>query len=64
MSHGGLSTASRRNSAEQIIRLLRQADVEPGRGRKVPEVCKTLGIHEVTCDRWRREYGGLKVDHA
>jgi putative transposase len=40
-------------SAEQIIGLLRQADVELGKGRRVPEVCKTLGIHEVTYGRCR-----------
>jgi putative transposase len=54
-------------SAEQIIGLLRQADVELGKGRKVPEVCKLIGVHEVTYDRCRRpptEYGGLKVDKA
>jgi len=56
--------ARKRYSAEQIIGLLRQADVELGKGRKVPEVCKTLGIHQVTYYRWRREYGGLKVDQA
>lgn len=45
--------ARKRYSAEQIIGLLRQADVELGKGRKVPEVCKALGIHEVTYYRWR-----------
>jgi transposase-like protein len=56
--------ARKRYSAEQIIGLLRQADVELGKGRKAPEVCKALGIHKVTYYRWRREYGGRKVDQA
>ncbi len=51
-------------AAEQIIGLLRQADVELVKCRNVPEFCKTIGVHEVTYDRWRREYGGLKVDRA
>ena len=56
--------ARNRYAAEQIIGLLRQADVELGKGLKVPEVCKAIGVHEVAYYRWRREYGGLKVDQA
>lgn len=51
-------------TSEQIIGLLRQADIELGKGRNMPEVCKAVGVHEVTYYRWRREYGGLKVDQA
>ncbi len=32
-----------------------------GKGPKVPEVGKTLGIHDVTYDRWHREFGEPKV---
>jgi hypothetical protein len=49
---------------EEIIARLRQAEVLIGEGRKMPEVVKTLGVHEVTCYRWRREYGGLQVSQA
>jgi len=35
-----------------------------GEGKKVPEVVKTLGVHEVTYYRWRKEYGGLQVSQA
>ena len=35
-----------------------------GQGQKVAEVVKTLGVHEVTYYRWRREYGGLNVSQA
>ena len=35
-----------------------------GEGKKVPEVVKSLGIHEVTYYRWRKEYGGLQVSQA
>ena len=49
---------------EEIIAKLRQAEVLLGEGKKVPEVVKTLGIHEVTYYRWRKEYGGFKVSQA
>lgn len=49
----------KRHSPEQIVAMLRQADVELGTGRKVPEVCKQLGISEQTYYRWRQKYGGM-----
>ena len=54
----------KRYSTEQIITKLRQAEVELGRGLKTPQVCKTLGISEQTYYRWRKEYGGLRLDQA
>lgn len=49
----------KRHSPEQIVAMLRQADVELGKGRKVPELCKQLGISEQTYYRWRQKYGGM-----
>jgi transposase len=49
---------------EEIIAKLREAEVLLGEGKKVPEVVRTLGVHEVTYYRWRKEYGGLKVSQA
>jgi len=49
----------KRHSAEQIVGKLRQADVELGKGLKVPEVCRQLGISEQTYYRWRTKYGGM-----
>ena len=54
----------RRFSTEQIIPKLRQAEVELGRGLRLPQVCKKLGISEQTYYRWRKEYGGLRLDQA
>ena len=54
----------KRYRPEEIIAKLRQAEVLLGEGKKVPEVVKTLGIHEVTYYRWRKEYGGLQVSQA
>ncbi len=53
-----------RHSAEQIVAKLRQADVELGKGLKVPEVCKGLDISEQTYYRWRQKYGGMAPEMA
>ncbi len=45
----------KRHGAEQIVGMLRQADVALGKGEKVPEVCKQLGISEQTYYRWAHE---------
>jgi hypothetical protein len=44
--------------------MLREAEVEIGKGLSVREMCRKLGIHEHTYYHWRREYGGLKLDQA
>jgi len=54
----------KRHSPEQIVAMLRQADVELGKGLKVPEVCKQLGISEQTYYRWRQKYGGMDPQMA
>ena len=54
----------KRHGAEQIVAMLRQADVELGKGSKVPEVCKRLGISEQTYYRWRQKYGGMDPQMA
>ena len=54
----------KRYSTEQIVTKLRQAEVELGRGLHVPQVCKKLAISEQTYYRWRKEYGGLRLDQA
>ena len=51
----------KRHGAEQIVAKLRQADVELGKGMKVPEVCKQLGISEQTYYRWKAKYGGMEL---
>ncbi len=54
----------KRFTAEQIIGLLRQAEVELAKGRTVGEVSRSIGVTEQSYYRWRNEYGGLKVDQA
>lgn len=51
-------------NAEKIIPMLREAEVEIGKGKTVREVCRKLGIQENTYYNWRRQYGGLKLDQA
>ena len=54
----------KRYSAEQIVGMLRQADVGLGKGLRVPEVCRDLGISEQTYYRWRQKYGGMAPEVA
>ena len=55
---------TKRHSAEQIVRKLREAEVELDRGATVKDACRKLAITEHTYYRWRREYGGLKLNQA
>jgi transposase-like protein len=54
----------KRFKAEQIVVMLREAEIQLAKGLDIAEVCRTLGISEQTYYRWRKEYGGLKVDQA
>ena len=56
--------AKKGTTPERIIGLLRQAEVDLAKGRTVGEVCRGLGVSEVSFYRWRSEYGGLKVDQV
>jgi transposase-like protein len=53
-----------RHTAEQILRKLREAEVELAKGQTTVEVARKLGITEQTYYRWRKEYGGLRLDQA
>ena len=50
----------KRHSVDQIVSKLRKADVELGKGKKVPEVCKELEVTEQTYYRWRQKYGWMQ----
>ena len=54
----------RAHTPEQIIRKLRQAEVELSKGATVPQAAKKIGVTEQTFYRWRNEYGGLRLDQA
>jgi transposase-like protein len=54
----------KRFKPEQIIGMLREAEVRLSQGAKVGEVCRHLGVSEQSFYRWRREYGGMEVSQA
>lgn len=55
---------AKRYKPEEIISKLREAEVLLGEGLNVGEVVRRLGVTQVTYYRWRKEYGGMKVDQA
>ncbi len=56
--------AKKRHTPEQIIAKLREAEVEISKGQSVPVACRKIAVTEQTYYRWRKEYGGLRLDQA
>ena len=56
--------ARRKFTTEQIIGKLREAEVLQSQGESVESICKQLGINNQTYYRWRKEYGGIRIDQA
>ena len=54
----------KKHKPEQIVTVLRQIEVQMANGKTAPQACKEAGIHTQTYYRWRKEYGGLKVEQA
>ena len=54
--------ARKRYKPEEIVSLLRQAQVLQGQGMSMVDAIRQLGISEVTFYRWRMEYGGMSGD--
>ena len=61
---GFFKMSQKRYDVDQIIPMLRRADVELGKGVLIPEVCKLLGIATQTYYRWRQKYGGMAPEMA
>ena len=53
-----------RYKPEQIVTMLRQIEVSIANGRTTPQACKEAAITVQTYYRWRKEYGGLKLEQA
>ena len=51
-------------TAEQIIAKLHEAEVLQSQGKTIAEAVRQLAISEMTYYKWRKEYGGLRVDQA
>ena len=49
---------------EQIINELREAEILLSQGSTVAEASRQLGVTEQTYYRWRKEYGGMRVEQA
>jgi putative transposase len=54
----------RKYKPEQIVTLLRQVEVGLANGKSTPQACKEAEITAQTYYRWRKEFGGLKLDQA
>jgi putative transposase len=51
-------------TAEQIINKLREAEILLSQGNSVSVVTRKIGISDYTYYRWRKEYGGMRIDQA
>jgi transposase-like protein len=49
---------------ERIVARLREAEVLSAQGQTVGQICRKFGITDQTYYRWRKEYGGLRMDQA
>ena len=54
----------KRYTAEEIINKLHEAEVLQSQGKTIIEVSRQLEVSEMTYYKWRKEYGGLRVDQA
>lgn len=54
----------KRYGAEQIIPKLREAELDLAKGLTVAQACKKIEVTEQTYYRWRKEYGGIRMDQA
>ena len=56
--------AKQRFKPEDIILKLREVEIHQGKGLDINAACRQVGITDATYYRWRREYGGMKIDQA
>ena len=56
--------STKKYKPEQIVNLLRQIEVEIANGKTTPQACRDAQITAQTYYRWRKEFGGLKLDQA
>jgi putative transposase len=54
----------RRFTPEQIINKLREAEIHINQGVSITEASRKVGITQQTYYRWRKEYGGLRIEQA
>lgn len=56
--------ARQRFKPEDIIIKLREIEIHQGKGMDIMSACRQAGITDATYYRWRKEYGGMKIDQA
>ena len=56
--------AKKRYGPEQIINRLREVEVMLSNGSTIGEASRKIGVTEQTYYRWRKEYGGMKVEQV
>ena len=56
--------SKKRFTGEQIISKLREAEVLQSKGLSISEICRQIEIKEQTYYKWRKEYGGMRVNQA
>ncbi len=56
--------AKKSHSPEQIINKLREAEILLNQGANVGEASRKIGVTEQTYYRWRKEYGGMRIEQA
>ena len=56
--------AKKSHSPEQIINKLREAEILLNQGANVGEACRKIGVTEQSYYRWRKEYGGMRIEQA
>ncbi len=50
--------------AEEIIQILRTIEIEQAKGSSLEEAAKKTGVSLASASRWKKEYGGMRVDQA
>jgi len=56
--------SKKRYGSEQIITKLREVEIMLSKGSTIGEASKRIGVTEQTYYRWRKQYGGMKVEQA
>lgn len=54
----------KKQSPEAIVKILRDIEIEQGKGATQDDACRKAGITIQTYYRWRKEFGGLQIDQA
>jgi putative transposase len=56
--------AEKHYKPEEIVAKLRQVDVLISQGQNIADAIRQIGVSEVTYYRWRREFGGMRIEQV